>query len=102
MQYENFAVMRGQQFESFVQGFGVQRDLAIQFGRFAAGLSEKVNCLLVANFVADKSRRFVMGDAIEPGAKSLGNLQGLQTAKSVEPNFLMKVESVIRIGNETT
>ena len=101
MENEYFPMARRQTFECFMQGFGIESGVGIGFGRFELSFSERVDRPFLANAIAHKPGGLVMGDAIEPGAKGLGNLKGFQPAKGVQPNLLVQVERVVGVWDET-
>jgi len=101
MEDKDLPVMRRQNFQRLMQGFGTQGDVAVGCCRFAPGIDERRSDLFLTDFVAHKSSRLVMGDAIEPGPERFGYLERFQSAKCLEPDFLMKIKRIVSVWDQT-
>lgn len=88
-------------------GLGLPLNVSVAKGDVrAAGMARRNDAIDVAerfftNSIKHKAGGLVMGNAIEPGAKCLGDLKGFQSAKGVEPYLLMQVERVVSIRGES-
>ena len=101
MEREDFTKADGDLVEGLVHGAGISGIKIVGRKIIHIGIFKRLKNFFFANRASDKAGRFVVGNAVKPGAKGFGSNKVWEFAIDLDPDFLVHIERCLRLSDET-